>query len=146
MKLEYFIRSMSVPWFLMSWLLTSICHQQQWYWIYRMNRSTSATRKDFNYLHHISVKSNGRKCKYIPVFSKADSAWQDLTHPDTPPLMISSPALLTLLIGILILLLILRQVGPQHLCEGSLFVQQLLVGAHLGDAAIHHHHDTVHFG
>ena len=40
---------------LMPWLLASLGHQQQWYWLYRICRSCSYLRKDFKYLCHIKV-------------------------------------------------------------------------------------------
>ena len=38
----------SIAWLLMAWL-ASAGHQQPWYWLCRINRSLSATRKDFNH-------------------------------------------------------------------------------------------------
>ena len=46
----------SISWLLMPWLLTSPGHQQPWYWLYRICRSWSYLRKDFNYLCHINVE------------------------------------------------------------------------------------------
>ena len=46
----------SVSWLLMPWLLASLGHQQQWYWICEISKSRSYTRKDFNYLWHVSME------------------------------------------------------------------------------------------
>ena len=43
-----------LPRLLMPWLLVWPGHQQPWHWIYTINRSLSSSRKDFNYLHHLS--------------------------------------------------------------------------------------------
>ena len=43
----------SISWLLLPWLLTSLGHQQPWYWLYRICRSFSYLRKDFRYLCHI---------------------------------------------------------------------------------------------
>ena len=42
----------SILWLLMPWLLVSPGHQQSWYWLYRISRSLSYLRKDFNYLYN----------------------------------------------------------------------------------------------
>ena len=46
----------SISWPLMPWLLTSPGHQQPWYWLCRICRSCSYSRKDFKYLCHINVE------------------------------------------------------------------------------------------
>ena len=46
----------SISWLLMPWLLTSLGHQQLWYWLYRICRSFSYLRKDFKYPYHINVE------------------------------------------------------------------------------------------
>ena len=46
----------SIPWLLMPWLLASPGHQQPWYWLYRIVRSLSYLRKDFNFLYHVIVE------------------------------------------------------------------------------------------
>ena len=38
LKLEYFGNSKSIPWLLMPWLFVSPSHQQQWCWLYSINR------------------------------------------------------------------------------------------------------------
>ena len=43
------------PWLLMPWLLVS-WHQQPWYRIYRINRCSSSTTKDFNYCQTSYIK------------------------------------------------------------------------------------------
>ena len=45
----------SISWLLMPWRLTSPGHQQPWYWLYRICRSLSYLRKDFEYLCHINM-------------------------------------------------------------------------------------------
>ena len=44
----------SVLWLLMLWLLASAGHQQPWYWLCEIGKSWYFTRKDFNYLCHVS--------------------------------------------------------------------------------------------
>ena len=59
LKLEYSERTRSIPWLLMPWHLTSPGHKQKQYWICgicRMNLCLVSTRKDFDYLHHLSVE------------------------------------------------------------------------------------------
>ena len=56
LKSEHSRIIMSIPWLLMPWLIASPGHQQLWYWICRMKWFLSSTRKDFNYLHHLSEK------------------------------------------------------------------------------------------
>ena len=46
----------SISWLLMPWLLTSPGHQQPWYWLYRICRSFSYSRKCFKYLCQINVE------------------------------------------------------------------------------------------
>ena len=43
-------------WLLMPWLLASPGHQQPWYWLCRICRSLSYSRRNFNYLCLISVE------------------------------------------------------------------------------------------
>ena len=46
----------SISWLLMPWLLASPGHQPPWYWRCKICKSQSCTRKDFNYLWHVSVE------------------------------------------------------------------------------------------
>ena len=46
-----------IPSLLMPWLLASPGHQQQYYWICRINGPLSSMNKDNNYLHFLSVKN-----------------------------------------------------------------------------------------
>ena len=46
----------SISWLLMPWLLASPGHQQPWYWLYRIDRSLSYSRRNVNYLCLISVE------------------------------------------------------------------------------------------
>ena len=46
----------SVSWLLMPWLLALPGHQQPWYWLCKIGKSFSYTRKDFNNLWHVSVE------------------------------------------------------------------------------------------
>ena len=46
----------SLSWLLMPWLLASPGHQQPWYWLCRIGRSLSYSRRSFNYLSLISVE------------------------------------------------------------------------------------------
>ena len=52
----YFRLTRSVPWLLMSGLLTSSGHQQPWYWLCKIGRFLSYLRKDLNYLRRINVE------------------------------------------------------------------------------------------
>ena len=57
----------SISWLLMPWLLGSPGHQQPWYRLCEIGKSWSYTRKDFNYLWHISVEE-WHKCEYVFMF------------------------------------------------------------------------------
>ena len=46
----------SISWLLMPWFLASPGHQHPWYWLYRIGRSLSYSRKDFNYPGHVNVE------------------------------------------------------------------------------------------
>ena len=46
----------SISCLLMPWLLASPGHQQPWYWLCRIGRSLSYSRRNFNYLCLISVE------------------------------------------------------------------------------------------
>ena len=54
--------SWSISWLLMPWLLPSPGHQQPWYWLWRIGRSLSYLRKDFNCLSHIIVEEWHEMC------------------------------------------------------------------------------------
>ena len=46
----------SISWLLMPWLLASPGHQQPWYWLCRIARSLSYSRRNINYLCLIGVE------------------------------------------------------------------------------------------
>ena len=46
----------SISWLLKRWLLTSLGHQQPWYWLCRIGRFLSYLRRDFNYLCRTNVE------------------------------------------------------------------------------------------
>ena len=46
----------SKSWLLMPWLLVSPGHQQPWYWLCKIGRAWSYTRKDLHYLWLVSVE------------------------------------------------------------------------------------------
>ena len=46
----------SISWLLMPWLLASPGHRQPWYWLCRIGRSLSYSRRNFNYLSLICVE------------------------------------------------------------------------------------------
>ena len=46
----------SISWLLMPWLLASPGHQRPWYWLCRIGRCLSYSRRNFNYLCHISME------------------------------------------------------------------------------------------
>ena len=48
----------------MPWRRKEPGHQQPWYWQCKINGSLSSMRKDFNYLHHLSME----KWQKIPVY------------------------------------------------------------------------------
>ena len=52
---SYLSLTRSKSWLMMPWLLASPGHRQPWYWLFRIGRSMSYLRKDFNYLCHINV-------------------------------------------------------------------------------------------
>ena len=68
----------SISWLLMHWLFTSPGHQQPWYWLWKPCRSWSYLNKDFKYLCHISMWSNGIKCKYMFMFCLKNVARKEL--------------------------------------------------------------------
>ena len=53
---SYLSLTRSISWLLMPWLLASPGHQQPWYWLCKKGKSWFHTRKDFNYLWHVSVE------------------------------------------------------------------------------------------
>ena len=55
--LENSRRTRTVLWLLMHWFIVLPGHQQQWYWLGRINGLLSSWRKDFNYLHHLNQGS-----------------------------------------------------------------------------------------
>ena len=64
LKPEYSVRTRSAPWLLMTWLLVSPGHQQQWYWLCMINVHVSYTEGlDPTISHHWAspkFKSNER--------------------------------------------------------------------------------------
>ena len=46
----------SISWLLKPWLLSSPGHQQPCYWLCKLGRPMSYTRRDFNYLCHVIVE------------------------------------------------------------------------------------------
>ena len=46
----------SISWLLMPWLLASPGHQQPWYWLCRIGRSLSYSRRNFSHLCHIGME------------------------------------------------------------------------------------------
>ena len=73
---SYLGLSRSISWLLMPWLLTSPGHQQPLYWLCRIGRSLSNSRRNFNYLCLINVE----KCKYMFMFSLKNLARKWLTR------------------------------------------------------------------
>ena len=69
LKSKYSSSTRSMLWLLMPWLLAYPGHQQPWYWLHRVNRLLSSTKRYFNYLQHLSVE-NCRKCRYVFFFFK----------------------------------------------------------------------------
>ena len=76
LKLEHSGRSWSIPWLLMPWLLALPGHQQPWYWLNKINKSSTATRKDFYSLCHLNFARWKKKYPYFLCFLKTNSAWQ----------------------------------------------------------------------
>ena len=62
----------------MPWLLASPGHQQPWYWLCRIGRSLSYSRRNFNYIC-LLVWRNDIKCKYMFMFSLKKIACEGLT-------------------------------------------------------------------
>ena len=56
--------TMSIAWLLMLWLLAG--HQQPWYWLCKICKSWSYTRKDFNYLWFVRVEEWHKIKIHIP--------------------------------------------------------------------------------
>ena len=67
----------SISWLLMPWLLASPGHQQPWYWLCRISRSLSYSRRNFNCV--LLVWRNDIKCKYMFTFSLKKIARKGLT-------------------------------------------------------------------
>ena len=63
----------SISWLLMTWLLTSPGHQQQWYWLYRICWFLSYLRTCV-----ISMWRNDTKCKYMFMFPLKNLARKEL--------------------------------------------------------------------
>ena len=53
---EYSGRNMLISWLPMAWLLQPPGHQQQWYWLSRINNWLLFIKNDFNHQHHLSFK------------------------------------------------------------------------------------------
>ena len=75
---SYLSLTRSISWLLMPWLLTSPGPQQPWYWLYRICRSFTYSRKCFKYLCQIMWR-NDIKCKYIFMFPQKNLARKGLT-------------------------------------------------------------------
>ena len=60
----------------MPWLLASPGHQQPWYWLCKIGKSWSYTKKDFNSLWHVSVEE--WRCKYMFMFPLKKIARKEL--------------------------------------------------------------------
>ena len=74
LKPEYVGINRSIPGSLMPWLLALPGHQQQWHWLYKINRSLFSTKNDFNYPCHLIFGIRKFWKKFV-CFLK-DSAWQ----------------------------------------------------------------------
>ena len=68
--LSYLSLIRSISWLLMPWLLTWPGHQQPWYWLYRICRSFSYLRNDFEYLCQINVEEWHKMQIYVYVPSE----------------------------------------------------------------------------
>ena len=79
----------SISWLLMPWLLGSPGHKQPWYWICRIGRSLSYSRRNFNYLCLIGLEE-WHKCKYMFMFSLKNLARKGWSGHDGD-LLISEP-------------------------------------------------------
>ena len=67
----------SISWLLMPWLLMSPGHQQPWYWLYRICRSFSYSRKCLSTCTK-SMWRNDIKCKYMLMFPQKSLACKGL--------------------------------------------------------------------
>ena len=74
LKLECLLRTRSIPWLLMPWLLVSPGPQQPWYWTC-WNQFFVFHDEEFQ----LPVFRNKWKCKNISVLLKLNCAWQGLT-------------------------------------------------------------------
>ena len=68
----------------MPWLLASPGHQQPWYWLCRIDRSLSYSRRNVNYLCLLSVEE-WKKCKYMFMFPLKNLAHKGLSIFETVP-------------------------------------------------------------
>ena len=81
LKTKYCQIPRSMPWLLMPWLLAPPVHQPPWYWQCRINRSLQWER--ISHTCTISKSRNDRKCKYIFMSPKINSAWLTEINPWT---------------------------------------------------------------
>ena len=58
----------SIPWLLMTWLLTSPGHQQPWYWLCKIHKLLVFRRNNFNNLHHFTVEERYKIQKRVNIF------------------------------------------------------------------------------
>ena len=75
---SYLILTRSVSWLLMPWLLVSPGHQQSWYWLCKIGKSWSYTKKDFNYLWPVSVEEWHKMLIHVYVSSEKFSTYKKL--------------------------------------------------------------------
>ena len=67
MKLKNSRKIRSISWLLMPWLILSPGHQQQWYWLCRINLSLSSMWKNFNHQCHFSFQQWSKMWIYFHV-------------------------------------------------------------------------------
>ena len=77
--LGYFGLTRSISWLLMLWFLASPGHQEPWYWLWKIGKSWSYTRKNFN-IYGMSVWRNDIKYKYMLMFPLQNLARKELLY------------------------------------------------------------------
>ena len=102
LRLEYSGKTRSIAWLLMCCFFALSYHQQLWYWLYRINRSSYSTRNSFNNVHHL----NFAKLTHIYfIFSQTNLGCKELikkniweNHHDIIAIMIIIMTIITIMI------------------------------------------------
>ena len=60
----------------MPWLLVSPGHQHPWYWLCKIDKFLSYTRKDFNYLCHVRVEEWCKVLRHFYIAYEKNITWR----------------------------------------------------------------------